>query len=61
MKNNISKKTVDKTKNSDVGKVGASFVDNADCYLTSTPGTIDDAVVDRIADFVKSTKKAAAI
>jgi hypothetical protein len=42
-----------------VGKVGASFVDNADCYLTSTPGTIDDA--DVAGDYIRRCKGASAI
>ena len=29
----------------DVGKVKASFADDANCYLTSTAGSLDDAVV----------------
>lgn len=35
-----------------VGKVASGFADNAVCYLTTTAGTIDDAVVagDRIHD-----------
>ena len=42
-----------------VGKVAASFADNADCYLTSTAGTIDDA--DVAGDYISSCKGASAI
>ena len=42
-----------------VGKVAASFADNADCYLTSTAGTIDDA--DVAGDYIRRCKGASAI
>ncbi len=42
-----------------VGKVAASFADNANCYLTSTAGTIDDAVV--AGDYIFKCKGASAI
>jgi hypothetical protein len=37
-----------------VGKVLASFADNANCYATATAGSIDDAVV--AGDLVKNVK-----
>lgn len=42
-----------------VGKVAASFADNAAVYLTSTAGTVDDAVV--AGDRVKGARGASAI
>ena len=42
-----------------VGKVLASFADNANCYATGTAGSIDDAVV--AGDRVKNMKGASAI
>lgn len=42
-----------------VAKVAASFADNATCYLTSTAGTIDDAVV--AGDRIKGMRGASAI
>ena len=42
-----------------VGKVLASFADNANCYLTSTAGSIDDAVV--AGDYISNCKGASAI
>jgi hypothetical protein len=42
-----------------VAKVAASFADNANCYLTSTAGTIDDAVV--AGDYIYNMKGASAI
>lgn len=42
-----------------VGKVGASFADNGDCYLSSTAGTLDDA--DVAGDYVRRCKGASAI
>lgn len=42
-----------------VGKVLASFADNANCYATATAGSIDDAVV--AGDRVKCMKGASAI
>lgn len=42
-----------------VGKVLASFADNANCYATATVGSIDDAVV--AGDRVKGMKGASAI
>jgi hypothetical protein len=42
-----------------VAKVAASFADNGDCYLTSTAGTIDDAVV--AGDYIFGMKGASAI
>ena len=42
-----------------VGKVAASFADNADCYLTSTAGTVDDA--DVAGDYISNCKGASAI
>lgn len=42
-----------------VAKVAAGFADNADCYLTATPGTIDDA--DVAGDFIRGMKGASAI
>jgi len=42
-----------------VGKVAASFADNANCYLTSTAGTIDDSVV--AGDYIFNCKGASAI
>jgi len=40
-------------------KVLASFADNADCYLTATAGSIDDAVV--AGDYITGMKGASAI
>lgn len=42
-----------------VGKVAASFADNANVYSTATAGTVDDAVVD--GDMVHLCKGASAI
>lgn len=42
-----------------VGKVATGFADNANCYATSTAGTIDDAVVS--GDRIKRCKGASAI
>jgi len=42
-----------------VAKVLASFADNADCYLTSTAGSIDDA--DVAGDYIRGMKGASAI
>lgn len=42
-----------------VGKVLASFADNANCYGTATAGSIDDAVV--AGDRIKKCKGASAI
>jgi len=42
-----------------VGKVLASFADNADCYLTATAGSIDDA--DVAGDYIRRCKGASAI
>ena len=42
-----------------VGKVLASFADNANCYATATAGSVDDAVV--AGDLVKNMKGASAI
>lgn len=42
-----------------VAKVAASFADNANCYLTATDGTIDDAVV--AGDYIFGMKGASAI
>ena len=42
-----------------VGKVLASFADNANCYSTATAGSLDDAVV--AGDRVKNCKGASAI
>jgi hypothetical protein len=42
-----------------VGKVLASFADNANCYATATAGSIDDAIV--AGDRVKCMKGASAI
>lgn len=42
-----------------VGKVLASFADNANCYLTSTAGSIDDAIV--AGDYISNCKGASAI
>jgi hypothetical protein len=42
-----------------VAKVLASFADNADCYATSTAGSIDDAVV--AGDVIVGAKSASAI
>lgn len=41
------------------GKVLASFADNANCYLTATAGSVDDA--DVAGDFVSGMKGASAI
>lgn len=37
----------------------AGFVDNGDCYLTATPGAVDDA--DVAGDFIRGMKGASAI
>jgi hypothetical protein len=42
-----------------VAKVLAGFADNADCYLTSTAGSIDDA--DVAGDYIRGMKGASAI
>lgn len=42
-----------------VGKVLASFADNANCYATATAGSVDDAIV--AGDRVKNCKGASAI
>jgi len=42
-----------------VAKVLASFADNADCYLTATDGSIDDA--DVAGDYIRGMKGASAI
>ena len=42
-----------------VAKVATGFADNADCYLTSTAGTIDDA--DVAGDYIRGMKGASAI
>lgn len=42
-----------------VAKVLASFADNANCYLTSTAGSVDDAVV--AGDYINGMKGASAI
>jgi hypothetical protein len=42
-----------------VAKVAALFADNANCYLTATDGTIDDAVV--AGDYIFGMKGASAI
>ncbi len=42
-----------------VAKVLASFADNADCYLTSTAGSVDDA--DVAGDYIRGMKGASAI
>lgn len=42
-----------------VAKVATGFADNANCYLTATAGTIDDAVV--AGDYVFGMKGASAI
>lgn len=42
-----------------VAKVLASFADNANCYLTSTAGSIDDAIVS--GDYITGMKGASAI
>lgn len=42
-----------------VGKVLASFADNANCYLTATAGSIDDAVV--TGDYIQGMKGGSAI
>lgn len=42
-----------------VGKVLASFADNADCYVTATAGSIDDA--DVAGDYIRRCKGASAI
>lgn len=42
-----------------VAKVKALFADNADCYLTSTDGSIDDAVV--AGDYIFGMKGASAV
>lgn len=42
-----------------VAKVLTGFVDNADCYLTATAGSIDDA--DVAGDYIRGMKGASAI
>jgi hypothetical protein len=42
-----------------VAKVLAGFADNADCYLTSTAGSVDDTVV--AGDYIRGMKGASAI
>ena len=42
-----------------VAKVLAGFVDNGDCYLTATAGSVDDA--DVAGDFIRGMKGASAI
>ena len=42
-----------------VAKVAALFADNANCYLTSSDGVIDDAVV--AGDYIYNMKGAAAV
>jgi hypothetical protein len=42
-----------------IGKVLTGFVDNANCYLTATAGSIDDAVV--AGDYIYKCKGASAI
>lgn len=42
-----------------VAKVLTGFLDNANCYLTSTPGSIDDTIV--AGDYVFGMKGASAI
>lgn len=42
-----------------VAKVLTGFVDNADCYLTATAGSVDDA--DVAGDFIRGMKGASAI
>jgi hypothetical protein len=42
-----------------VAKVLSGFVDNANCYLTSTAGSVDDAVVS--GDYITGMKGASAI
>lgn len=42
-----------------VGKVLAAFADNANCYLTATAGSIDDAIV--AGDYISNCKGASAI
>lgn len=42
-----------------VAKVLASFADNADCYLTATSGSIDDA--DVAGDYIRGMRGASAI
>lgn len=42
-----------------VGKVLTGFADNANCYLTSTAGSIDDAIV--AGDYISGCKGASAI
>lgn len=42
-----------------VAKVATGFADNADCYLTSTAGTIDDT--DVAGDYIRGMKGASAI
>jgi hypothetical protein len=47
------------TKGKAVVKALTGFLDNADCYLTSTAGSIDDAVV--AGDFIYGMKGASAV
>lgn len=42
-----------------VAKVATGFADNGDCYLTSTAGTVDDAIV--AGDYIRGMKGASAI
>lgn len=42
-----------------VARVATGFLDNADCYLTATPGVVDDAVVS--GDYIYNMKGASAI
>lgn len=42
-----------------VALVAGSFADDGDCYLTSTPGTLDDANVS--GDYIRGIKGASAI
>ena len=42
-----------------VAKVLTGFVDNADCYLTATAGSVDDA--DVAGDFIRGVKGASAV
>lgn len=46
-------------KGKGAAKVLASFADNADCYLTSTAGSVDDAIVS--GDYITGMKGASAI
>lgn len=42
-----------------VATVAALFADNANCYLTATPGVVDDAVV--AGDYINNMKGASAV